>query len=124
MPGPPPLPTAPKNLRLARLLNLLVPGAGLFYLGRRRAGAVLASLFLLCFGVAIGIFLLAYVRYLSLAMSDDLLKGDQLERMGEIFPRAWLAGLALAGVGIYLVAHGMFRSAARSAGAPPADLGR
>src|SRR6266487_1607784 len=65
---PPPLPSTGKNLRLARWLNVALPGAGLFYLGRRRLGVALAVPFLACFFAAFSLFLVSYGRYLSLAM--------------------------------------------------------
>ena len=59
--SPPPLPS-PKNLRMATALNVFLPGAGLLYLGERRAGSVLAGLFLACFLAVMGIFLVGYIR--------------------------------------------------------------
>ena len=109
---PPPLPKpAGKGHRFAAWVNLVLPGAGLFMIGRRKQGAVLAALFLACFFAALGLFLVSYARYLSLAMSDDLLKGDKLERVGEVFPRAWLVGLTMAGGIVHLVSMGMLRAA-------------
>ena len=115
---PPPLPGAPptrpaKNLRAAGALNFFLPGAGLFYLGRRVAGAILAGTFLTCFVALLGIFLVGYARYLSIAMSDDLLQGNKLEEAGAAFPRDWLLGLALAGGVIYLVSAALFARAKR-----------
>lgn len=98
-------------------MNVVLPGAGLFMLGRRKQGVVMAGLFLACFFAALGLFLVAYARYLSLAMSDDLLKGDTLERAGEVFPRAWLVGLAVVAGIIHLVSMAMLRAARRRASA-------
>jgi hypothetical protein len=111
MTSPPPLPTAPKNLRLASVLNLTLPGVGLFYLGRRKLGAMLALLFIACFMAAMTAFLIGYARYLSLAMSDHLLEGDQIEQIGHVFPRGLLVGLAVAGGVIYICSGILFRSA-------------
>jgi hypothetical protein len=119
MASPPPLlPAAGKNLRVAGGLNLFLPGAGLFYLGQRRTGAALAIAFLVCFLAEIGIFIVSYGRYLSLAMSDDLMKNDNLERIGAVFPRAWLIGFAAAGLVIYLWSMMLFSVAKRNV-APP-----
>lgn len=99
---PPPLPPG-KNLKRAAALNLFLPGAGLIYLGRYRAGGVLAGAFLACFGTLMVMFLIGYARYLQLALSDDLLKDGRLEQLGEVFPRAWFAGLAATGLVIYII---------------------
>ena len=104
---PPPLPSA-KNLRLAAALNMFLPGAGLFYLGRRLAGAVLAVLFLGSFTALLTTFLVGYARYLSLAMSDNLMQGDNLEQAAQSFHQDWLIGLAIAGGVIYLVSSILF----------------
>lgn len=97
---PPPLP-AGKNLRLAGALNVFLPGAGLFYLGRRILGATLAGAFLACFLSMMTVFLVGYGRYLSIAMSENLLEGNKLEEAGAAFHQKWLIGLALAGGAIY-----------------------
>src|SRR5262245_24383973 len=108
MAGPPPPPSGVKNVRLARWLNVALPGAGLFYLGRRWLGAALAVPFVGCFFAAFSIFIVSYGRYLSLAMGGDILEGDRLERIGEVFPRAWLVGLAIAGVLLQLCSMALF----------------
>ena len=115
MASPPPLLAAGKNLRLAGGLILFLPGAGLFYLGHRRSGAALALAFLVCFLAELGIFVVNYGRYLSLAMSDDLLKNENLERIGDVFPRAWLIGFAGAGLVIYMWSKALFTIAKRKA---------
>jgi hypothetical protein len=63
---PPPLP-ATKNLRLAAALNMFLPGAGLFYLGRRVAGSILAIVFLGFFVTLLVIFLAGAVVSSELA---------------------------------------------------------
>ena len=111
---PPPLPKpAAKGNRFASWLNLVLPGAGLFMIGRRKEGLILAALFLACFFAAMGLFLVSYMRYLNLALSDELMKGDNLENIGGIFPRAWLIGLTVAAGIIQLVSMGMMRAAKR-----------
>ncbi|HEU0010112.1 MAG TPA: hypothetical protein VFT34_09890 [Verrucomicrobiae bacterium] len=115
MAQPPPLPPAGKNLRLARWLNLALPGAGLFYLGRRRLGAALAVPFLACFFAAFSLFLVSYGRYLSLTIGGDILEAGRLEKIGEVFPRVWLAGLAIAGVLIQLCSMALFERAKKQA---------
>jgi len=91
----------------------MVPGAGLVLLGRVRAGLLLAGSFLLCFGAALGWFLISYIRYLNLAFSDELLKGDTLERIGDTFPRVGLLVLAGLGIVLHLVSMAMFQAATK-----------
>lgn len=109
---PPPLPPA-KNLRLAGALNMFLPGAGLFYLGRRTAGVILAVLFLGFFVTLLTIFLVGYVRYLSIAMSDHLMEGDNLEQVAQSFHQNWLIALAIGGGLVYLVSSLLFSAAKR-----------
>ena len=98
---PPPLPHG-KNLRLATALNVFLPGAGLFYLGRRVSGVVLAGLFLVCFLGLMVVFLVGYSRYLSIALGENLLEGNKLEEAGAAFHQNWLIGFAVAGGAVYL----------------------
>ena len=108
---PPPLPSK-KNLHLAGALNVFLPGAGLIYLGQRIVGAVLAVLFLGFFTALLIIFLVGYVRYLSIAMGENLMEGDKLEQAAQSFHQNWLIGLAIAG-GIVYLASGILFSAAK-----------
>ncbi|MEY2410566.1 MAG: hypothetical protein QOF48_3236 [Verrucomicrobiota bacterium] len=119
MANPPPLRTTGKNLRVGAALNLFLPGAGLIYLGRRRAGALLAIAFLICFVAELGLFIVSYGRYLSVAMSDDLMKNDNLERVGDVFPRAWLIAFAAGGFVVYLISMGLYSAAKRQFEPPP-----
>lgn len=109
---PPPLPSQ-KNLRLAGALNVFLPGAGLYYLGRRKAGGILAGLFLGCFLAVIGVFLVGYIRYLSVALDPQILEGNKLEEAGTGFHQSWLIALAVAGAVIYLVSTVLFSQAKR-----------
>lgn len=116
--SPPPLPGVEtsvqgKHLKFAAALNWFLPGAGLFYLGRKVTGAVLAGTFLLSFLSVLVVFLVGYARYLSLAMSDDLLQGDKLEQAGTAFHQPWLIALAIVGGVIYLVSSILFAQAKR-----------
>lgn len=111
-PQPPPLP-GQKNLRLASALNLFLPGAGLFYLGWRWAGALMAAGFLGCFGVALTLFLTGYVRYLSIALGGELLESGKLEEAAAGLHQGWLASLAVAGGVLYLCSGFMFVAAKR-----------
>jgi hypothetical protein len=111
---PPPLPPQ-KSLRLASALNVFLPGAGLIYLGRRVLGAVLAGSFLCCFLAVMTIFLVGYSRYLSIAMSENLMQGNKLEEAGASFHQNWIAGLALTGGLIYLCSAILFAHAKRRA---------
>ena len=109
---PPPLPSQ-KSLRLATALNVFLPGAGLFYLGQRVVGTVLAGAFLACFLALFGLFLAGYARYLSIAMSENLLEGNKLEEAGAAFHLNWLLGLAAAGMVLYLCSTVLFTLAKR-----------
>ena len=111
---PPPLPLQ-RSLRLASGLNAFLPGAGLIYLGRRVVGAVLAGAFISCFLAVLTIFLVGYSRYLSIAMSDNLMQGNKLDEAGASFHQDWLIGLALAGGIIYLCSMILFARAKRRA---------
>jgi len=115
---PPPLPSARKDLRLASALNLSIPGVGLIYLGQRKLGAALALGFIACFVTALGMFIIGYGRYLSLAMSDKLMEGDTIEQTGRAFPRFWLAGLALAASAIHVFSMLLLRAAKRRLAVP------
>jgi hypothetical protein len=112
---PPPLPgqSGRKSLKFAGALNMFLPGAGLIYLGRPVAGLILAAAFLICFIAMLALFLAGYSRYLSIAMSDDLMRGDNLERAGDSFHQPWLVALAIAGGIIYLVSSVLFTIAKR-----------
>ena len=104
---------AEKNLRLASALNVFLPGAGLCLLGRRVTGGILSGLFLGCFLAIVAIFLVGYMRYLSVAMDPQILEGTKLEEAGAAFHQNWLIGLALAGAVIYLVSTVLFSLAKR-----------
>lgn len=121
----PPLLPQQQSLRLASALNVFLPGAGLIYLGRRMVGAVLAGAFLGCFLAVLTIFLVGYSRYLSIAMSENLMEGNKLEEAGAAFHQNWLAGLALTGGIIYLCSAILFARAKRrmrTPGEAPAEL--
>ena len=74
-----------KSLRTAGLLNLLLPGAGQFYLGQRLLGVILLVSFLGCFAAALGIFLTGFGQYLELALDGNILQGDRLEQIGKVY---------------------------------------
>jgi hypothetical protein len=113
MPAPP-LPVSPRNrLRLAGALNVFLPGSGLFLLGWRKSGALLAGLFLFCFVAVLGIFVAGYARYLSIALDPHLLEGNKLEEAGAAFHQEWLITLAVAGAVIYLISTFLFMRARR-----------
>src|ERR1041385_4755461 len=99
----PPVLKPPKSVRLATTLNLILPGAGQFYLGQRWVGAFLAGAFLVCLVAAGVVFLLGYLEYFDIALSGKILEGDKLEHIANLFHPLWLLaflGLALL---IYLV---------------------
>ena len=119
MATPPPLPAARQpSLALARTLNLSLPGLGLFYLGQRALGLALAIPFLVCFGAEIILFLISYARYINLSLGDDILKDNKLEQIGNVFPRPWLVGFALAGAIIYSLSMICFAAAKRKLASP------
>ena len=105
-PVPPPLPIQSqpqKDFRRAWMLNLILPGAGLFYLGQRKIGSLLGTAFLGCFLSMLGLFLAGYARYFSLSLSGNILEGDRLEQICGAFHPLWLAGLAGAGIIVFLL---------------------
>ena len=119
MATPPPLPVPRQpSLALARTLNLSLPGLGLFYLGQRTLGLALAIPFLVCFGAEIILFVISYARYINLSLGDDILKGNKLEQIGNVFPRPWLVGFALTGAIIYIVSMICFAAAKRKLASP------
>jgi hypothetical protein len=107
---PPPL-LATKNLRVATFLNVMLPGAGLFYLGKRTVGILLAGAFLATFLAVLVIFLAGYFRYLSIALGENLLEGNKLEEAGAAFHPSWLLALAGVGLVIYLTSSVLFHFA-------------
>ena len=89
-------------MRVAMFLNLMVPGAGQFYLGQRLAGAVYALAFLASFIALLVIFVHGYFNYLSLSTSGDILDSGNLEQVAHAFPAGIISALSAAGVVIYL----------------------
>ena len=100
-PPSPPMPR-PRTMRVAVFLNLIVPGAGQFYLGQRIAGAVYALSFLTCFAAMLTIFLHGYFNYLRLSTSGDIMESNTLEQLAHAFPAGIIAGLSIAGIVIHL----------------------
>lgn len=92
---------------------MFLPGAGLFYLGRRVAGSILAFVFLGFFVTLLVVFLIGYAHYLSIAMSDDLMQGNNLEQAAQSFHQNWLIGLAIGGGIVYLVSSILFTAEKR-----------
>jgi hypothetical protein len=84
------------------MLNLLLPGAGQFYLGQTAWGGALAVGFIACFVTMLTLFLRAYTKYLELSTSGDLLTGDNIEQLARVFPTGWLLGLLGLSIVIYL----------------------
>jgi hypothetical protein len=106
-------PADPQKLRLATAANIFLPGAGLFVLGHRRSGGVLAGLFLICFLAVFFLFLIGYVNYLSASMDPDVLKDGKLEEIGRGFHANWLLAIAVMGGIIYAIASVLFSRAKR-----------
>ena len=94
-------------------LNVFLPGAGLFYLGQRIVGSLLAGAFLGCFLGLVSLFLVGYSRYLSLAMSDNPLEGNKLEEAGAGLHLNWLLGLTAVGMVLYACSTILFARAKR-----------
>ena len=98
---------------MASAINFFLPGAGLFWLGHRLAGICLSGAFLSCFLAIMVIFLVGYSRYLSIALSENLLEGNNLEQAGAAFHLGWLLGLAGVGLIIYGISAVLFSRAKR-----------
>jgi TM2 domain-containing membrane protein YozV len=95
-------------------LNLLLPGAGQFYLGQPIAGSVYAFGFIACFVTSIVIFLRDYGGYIQMSTGGDIFETGNLERLTQSFHTGWLGGLQVAAIVIYIAStiH-LSRSAAR-----------
>ena len=108
---PPPLPGQlnQEKLRLATAANVFLPGAGVFILGHRKAGAILSGVFLVCFLGVLVLFVVGYANYLSTAFDPDILKDNKLESIGDGFHKDWLLILAAVGAVIYIVATILFK---------------
>ena len=89
-------------MKVAMFLNLIVPGAGQFYLGQRLAGAAYALAFLGCFAAALIVFVHGYFNYLNLTTSGDILDSGNLEQVAHAFPAGIISALSAIGVVIYL----------------------
>lgn len=89
-------------MKVAMFLNLMVPGAGQFYLGQRLAGAAYALAFLASFGATIIIFVHGYFKYLSLSTGGDILDGTNLDQIAKAFPTGIISTLSTIGLIIYL----------------------
>ena len=99
----PPTPTPrPRTLRFAMTLNLLLPGAGQFYLGQRISGSLYASGFCACLVAMLVLFVRAYSQYLQLATNGDILESGNLETMARAFQVGPLATLSVIGTLIYI----------------------
>ena len=101
-PSPSPTTPRPKTMKVAMFLNLMVPGAGQFYLGQRLAGAVYALAFLASFAALLVIFVHGYFNYLSLSTSGDIMESNTLEQLAHSFPAGIMSALSAIGIVIYL----------------------
>ena len=91
-----------KSPRTAHLLNLFLPGAGQFYLGRRVFGCLFAVPFLGCLLAMMVIFIQGYSQYLSAAASGRILQGQEIEKLAEAFDFRLLGALLVAGLVLYI----------------------
>jgi len=101
-PAPSPTTKRPKTMKVAMFLNLMIPGAGQFYLGQRVAGATYALAFLASFAALIIIFVHGYFNYLNLSTSGDILDTGNLEQVARAFPAGIISALSAVGMVIYL----------------------
>ena len=83
-------------------LNLLLPGAGQFYLGQRISGSLYAGGFCACLVAMLVVFVRAYSQYLQLATNGDILESGNLETMARAFRVGPLVGLSVIGTLIYI----------------------
>jgi len=67
-------------------------------------GAAFMGVFASCFLTAVTLFLIGAWEYYSMASDVNLLEGDKLERLPEVFRTKWLIGLAIVGGVTWLVA--------------------
>jgi len=110
-------------MRWAATLNLFLPGAGLFYLGKKRTGSMLAIAFLVCLVAALGIFVSGYIHYLNVVLGGDIMKEGELEQLKDVFHKTWLLGLVLAGIILQVISM-IATSRARPAGEPDSPPAR
>ena len=82
------------------MLNLVLPGAGQFYLGQRLLGCAFGLGFLACFVAMVAVFIVGLKRYWELASNGDILESRRLEQMSEAMHPGQL--FILLGVGILL----------------------
>jgi hypothetical protein len=102
LPSPSPTTPRPKTMKVAMFLNLMIPGAGQFYLGQRLAGAVYALVFLASFIATLAIFIHGYFKYINLSSSGDILDSGNLEQIAHLFPAGIISALSAIGIVIYL----------------------
>jgi hypothetical protein len=91
------------RLRRASTLNILLPGAGQFYLGQKRLGLGLLAGFLVPFFAAVAVFLVSMNRYFTIVTSTDLLEGRTLENLGAVFHLPWLIAFTSVAVADFLL---------------------
>jgi uncharacterized membrane protein len=109
---PPPLPVrgeAARRIRHAHVLNLVVPGAGQWYLGQRVVGGLFVVTFLACFVAMIALFFVGYLKFMRTALRSDILAGNVLEELQNAFHLRWLLALLAIAILLYIVgAVGVF----------------
>jgi len=91
-----------KKMRTAMALNLLLPGAGQFYLGQRIAGSAYAIGFIACLATVLVLFVHAYSAYLQLSTSGDVMEAGNIEQLAQMFHAGVLAWISFIGTAIYI----------------------
>ena len=92
----------PRSRRVAMGLNLVIPGAGQFYLGQPVAGSLYAFGFIACFVAILVIFLRGYGDYVQRSTGDEIFEPGNLERLTQSFHTGWLGGLQVVAILIYI----------------------
>jgi hypothetical protein len=82
------------------MLNLVLPGAGQFYLGQRLLGCAFAAGFLACLAAMLVIFVAGLTHYWDLATRQDMPDELRLQQMRQAMHTGQL--LILLGVGVLL----------------------
>jgi hypothetical protein len=103
---PPPVPAASSSknrVRYAHVLNLVVPGAGQYYLGQKLLGCVFAAPFLVCLLAFLAISTRGFTTYLDALTSGSIPRDRILGYLFGVFHVGWLFALLLISIALYLL---------------------